>query len=218
MFRRRGQDLIVPKVVFGITLACMLLFSAAGAQTSEAGADPVFQKMLGVNKGLASYKAHIVVQTRLPLGSFILRGTLYGRDEQSKVIFDNVPAIARSSVENQPSIGAASSWRKQYAISVASRTADATTYHLVPLAQGDVRSIDAVVQNASGLVQRYVWSNKNGMTITSDQTYDSVGGYQLVHTTSTKTRGGGVRADSETTFTDYELNVSLPDSIFAAKS
>jgi hypothetical protein len=204
------------RLAFGITLAFMSL-SAAGAQTVEPSADPVFQKMLGVNRGLTSYKAHINVETRLPIGSFALHGTLYDRDEQSKVIFDNVPAIARSTVENQPSIGPASSWSKQYAISVVSRAADATTYHLVPLAQGGVRSIDAVVQNASGLVQQYVWSNTNGMTITSDQTYESVGGYQLIQTTSTKTRGGGVHADSETTFTDYELNVSLPDSIFAAK-
>jgi MFS family permease len=134
---------------------------------------------------------------------------------RSRASFDNVPAIAKSTVENQPSIGAASGWSKQYAISVVSRTADATTYRLLPLAHERVRSIDAVVQNASGLVQRYVWSNSNGLTITSDQTYESVGGYQLVGSTSTKTRGG-VRADSQTTFTNYQLNVALPDSVFTA--
>ncbi|MGP6191835.1 MAG: hypothetical protein ACLPSH_17570 [Vulcanimicrobiaceae bacterium] len=215
MHKRRGRVLIWSKVGFGLALACLAL-SAAGAQTFEASTDPVFQKVLGVNKGLASYEAHMEVATHLPLGGFTLRGTLYSRDEQSKVIFDNIPAIARPIVENQPSIGPASSWAKRYAISVLSRTADATTYHLVPVEQGSVRSIDAVVQNSSGLVQRYAWSKQNGVTITSDQTYESVGGYQLVRTSSTKTRGGGVHADSETTFSNYQLNVRLPDSVFAA--
>jgi outer membrane lipoprotein-sorting protein len=216
MKRMRADKIAMSKLALGMTLACVS-FSSAGAQTTAASSDPVFEKMLSVNKGLSSYKAHINVETRLPLGSFTLHGTLYDRGEQSKVVFDNVPAIAKSSVENQPSIGPASSWRKQYAISVISRTTDATTYHLVPLVQDAVRSIDAVVQNASGLVQQYVWSNKNGMTITSNQSYETVGGYQLVQTTSTRTRGGGVHADSETTFTDYQLNVSLPDSVFSAK-
>jgi outer membrane lipoprotein-sorting protein len=213
MHSRQAVKLIASKVVFGITLTGVSV--AAGAQTFDAGADPVFQKMLGVNRGLTSYKAHLDVATRLPLGSFTLHGTVYQRGEHSKVVFDNVPAIAKSSVENQPSIGPASVWRSQYAITVSSRTADATTYHLVPLASGGVRSIDAVVQNASGLVQRYVWLKTNGMTITSDQTYGFVDGYELVHTTSTETRGGGVHADSQTTFTDYQVNLSLPDSLFA---
>lgn len=215
MQRKPSRVLIGARAAFGVALAC-LAFSAAGAQTFETSTDPVFQKVLGVNKGLASYQAHMEVATRLPLGSFTLRGTLYSRTDQSKVVFDNVPAIARPMVENQPSIGPASSWAKRYAISVLSRTSDATTYHLVPLEQGSVRSIDAVVQNSSGLVQRYAWSQQNGMTITSDQTYEAVGGYQLVRTTSTKTRGGGVHADSETTFSNYQLNVRLPDSVFAA--
>ena len=178
--------------------------------------DAVFQKMLGVNKGLQSYQAHIDVQTRLPFGGFTLRGTLYDRGDRSKVIFDNVPAIARSSVENQPSIGAASNWHNRYAISLVSHTAGLTTYRLVPISAEGVRSIDAIVENASGLVQEYVWSNSNGMTITSDQTYELVGSYQLVGSVATKTRGAGVHADSTTTFTNYQLNVTVPESVFPA--
>jgi outer membrane lipoprotein-sorting protein len=203
------------KIAFGIALACLSM-APAGAQTFDSSTDPVFQKMLGVNKGLQSYKAHIEVATRLRLGSFTLRGTLYDRGDKSKVVFDNVPSIAKSTVENQPSIGAASTWPARYTISVVSRTPVTTSYRLVPTASESVRSIDVVVLNASGLVQEYVWSNSNGMTITSDQTYESIGGYQLVETTSTTTRGAGVHADSKTMFTNYELNVAVPDSIFTA--
>jgi len=208
-----GTPQSLRKAVFGIALACVLPI-AAGAQSFDPGADPVFQKMRGVNSGLASYTAHITVVTHLRLGGFTLHGTLYDRGDESKVSFDNIPALAKSIVENQPSIGPASSWRKAYTITVTAHTGDSTTYHLVPLTGSGVCSVDATVQNATGLVQQYVWSNSNGMTITSDQTYETVGGYQLVHATSTKTRGGGIHADSQTTFTDYQINVNVPDSIF----
>ncbi len=202
------------KIAAAIALASVTL-SAASAQTFDSSKDPVFQKVVRLNKGLASYEAHIEVATRLPLARFTLRGTLYSRGDQSKVIFENVPAIAKPLLENQPSIPV-SSLAKRYAISVVSRTAEITTYHLVPLEPESVRSIDVAVQNASGLVQRYVWANKNGMTITSDQTYETIGGYYLVSATSTKTRGGGLHADSETAFSNYRLNVKVPDSVFAA--
>lgn len=200
------------KIVAAIALACATL-SAASAQTFDSSKDPVFQKVVRLNKGLASYTAHIEVATRLPLARFTLRGTLYSRGDRSKIVFDNVPAIAKPLLEGQPSIPA-SSLQKRYAISVVSRSAEATTYHLVPREPESVRSIDVVVQNSSGLVQRYVWVNKNGMKITSNQAYESIGGYQLVSTTSTQTRGA-IHADSETTFSDYRLNVSVPDSVFA---
>jgi outer membrane lipoprotein-sorting protein len=214
----------VSKVTLSVSLAVVLVCVAGApapvyAQTTfDPRTDAVFQKMLGVNKGLQSYEAHVDVQTRLPLGSFTLHGTLYDLGDRSKVVFDHVPAIARSSVENQPSIGAASNWPKLYAISLISRTPGLTTYRLVPVSAEGVRSIDAVVDNASGLVQEYVWSNTNGLTITSDQTYELVGGYQLVGSVTSKTRGAGVRADSTTTFTNYQLNVTVPESVFTANS
>jgi hypothetical protein len=204
------------KLALGISLASIAL-PVRGAETSAPTGDPVFQKLLDSNKGLASYKAHITVQTRLPLGNFTLHGTVYSRGERSKVVFDNIPAIAKRVVDNQPSIGPAASWSKQYMVSVASRTPDVSTYHLVPIVPGSTGSIDVSVQNTSGLVQHYFWTNTNGTMISSDQTYETIGGYQLVKSTSTKTRGGGVRADSESTFADYALNVSVPDAVFAAK-
>ena len=205
---------LVSNIALAAAVVCMAA-APARAQTFDPSTDAVFQKMLGANKGLQSYQAHVDVQTRLPLGHFTLHGTLYDRGDRSKVVFDNVPAIARSSVENQPSIGAVSNWHQLYAMSLVSHAAGLTTCRLVPVSAEGVRSIDVVVENSSGLVQEYVWSNTNGMTITSDQTYEPIGGYQLVGSVATKTRGA-VHADSTTTFTNYQLNVTVPESVFAA--
>jgi hypothetical protein len=200
-----------------VALVSLGLCSAALSQTFDAAADPAFRKLLAANAGLGSYTAHIAVHTRLRISSFTLHGTLYGKNGRVKIVFDDIPAIAKSTVENQPELPPPSAWAASYSISVGAKDALTTTYHLVPLTEDRVKSVDALVQNASGLVVRYVWSNKNGLTITSDQTFAPVGVYQLVRTTTTKTRGDGIRADSETTFSDYQLGAQVPDSIFPAQ-
>jgi outer membrane lipoprotein-sorting protein len=200
-----------------VALVSLGLCSAALAQTFDAAADPAFQNLLAANAGLGSYTAHITVHTRLRISSFTLHGTLYGKNGRVKIVFDDIPAIAKSTVENQPELPPPSTWATSYAISVGAKDALTTTYHLVPLTEDRVNSVDTVVQNASGLVVRYVWTNKNGLTITSDQTFAPVGVYHLVRTTTTKTRGDGIRADSETTFSDYQLGAEVPDSIFPAQ-
>lgn len=128
--------------------------SAALSQTFDAAADPTFRKLLAANAGLRSYTAHITVHTRLRLSSFTLHGTIYGKNGQVKIVFEDIPAVAKSTVENQPELPPPSSWAASYAISVGAKDALTTTYHLVPLAQDRVNSVDAVVPNASGLVVR----------------------------------------------------------------
>jgi hypothetical protein len=201
--------------VLPVIVAC--LSNAVGVSVAfDPSTDPVFQKMVRVNAGLKSYTAHVDVETRVLFGRFTLHGTLYDWGSASKVVFDDVPGIAKSAVENQPAIEAPSAWPARYRIGIVSQTPDTTTYQLVPLDPGDRRTVDAVVQNDSGLVSEYIWSNVNGMTITSFQTYESVAGYQLVQSTITKTRGRGLRASSTTSFTEYALNGAIPGSVVSA--
>jgi hypothetical protein len=198
---------------------CAAMLAAAGpvfAAPYSPSTDPVFKKMLALNHDLGSYTAHIDVKTRVNILSFSLHGTLYAKGERTKVQFDNVPGIAKSSVENQPSVSAPSTWPADYEMSIAVRDATTTIYHLVPRASDSpVTSVDVTVANASGLVQRYLWTNVNGSTIASDQTYASIEGHELPISSSTDVRGKGINSKSETTFSNYQLNVEVPDAIFA---
>jgi hypothetical protein len=186
------------------------------APAFDPAADPVFQKALDVNRGLRTFRGKISVHTRLLLGSFTLRGTIYEREGIDKIVFDNVPGIAKSFVDQQPTVGEPPTWLKQYAISLERRDADTTTYRLEPRTAGSVRSIEAVVQNDSGLVTRYVWKNANGTSIASDQTYETIEGFRLVASSRTALRGGVLNADSSSTFEDYALNVDVPDAVFSS--
>jgi len=206
---------IVQRLIPGIFAASATLAQAAG-QTLDASSDSVYQKALGVNKGLQSYTAHIAVETRVFFGRFGLDGTVYRRGDRQIVVFDRVPAIARAAVSNMPTITGPGDWPRRYAMSIAARSADTTTFRLIPLRAENARSIDVVVSNASGLVLEYAWSNVNGQTITSDETYETIGGYELVRSSTTTTRGSGVHADSTTIFTNYALNATVPDSILAS--
>jgi hypothetical protein len=101
-------------------------------------------------------------------------------------------------------------------MSIAARTADTTTFRLIPLRAENARSIDVVVSNVSGLELEYVWSTVKGGIITSDETYENIGGYELVGSSTTTTRGGGIDATSTTAFTSYALNATVPESILAS--
>jgi outer membrane lipoprotein-sorting protein len=200
-------------------LATLVTIASAAAQTTlDARTDPAYQKALAVNKGLQSFTAHIDVETRVFFGRFGLQGTLYRRGDRQIVVFDRVPAIARAAVSNMPTISGPGDWPKRYDMSVAARTADTTTFRLIPLRAESARSIDVVVSNASGLILEYAWSNVNGQTITSDETYETIDGYELVRSSTTTTRGGGFHANSTTVFTNYALNATVPDSVLAAQS
>jgi hypothetical protein len=206
---------LVQLVMFGTIVACATISPAAG-QTFDARTDPVYQKVLDVNKGLQSYTAHIAVETRVFFGHFGLDGTVYRRGDQSIIVFDRVPSIARSAVNNMPTISGPGDWPRRYAMSIAAQTSDTTTFRLIPLRAENARSIDVVVSNASGLALEYTWSNVNGQTITSDETYETIGGYELVRSCTTTTRGPGIHAASTTVFTNYALNATVPDSILAS--
>ncbi len=205
------------RVVATLTIAAAACLPAGpvAAQAFDASADPVFKKMVSVNAGLKSYTAHIDVKTAILFGSFTLHGTLYERGNRSAIVFDNVPAIAKSAVDDVPSIAGPSAWAQSYAISLAARTAEESTFHLVPLEAGEVSAIDAVVSNDSGLVREYTWTETSGATITSDQTYESVDGYQVVASTATKTGGRGMHTTSHATFTNYAINVDVPANVLA---
>lgn len=195
-------------------LAVATALPAAGA-TYQSATDPVFKKMVALNHDLTSYTAHIDVTTHVQILSFSLHGTLYAKGDRSQVRFDKVPGIAKSSVENQPSIGAPSTWPATYDISIAVRDETTTIYHLVPKdSASTVASIDVTVANATGLVQRYLWTNANGSTIASDQTYALIEGHELPVASASQVHGKGLNATSETTFSDYQLNVPVPDSVF----
>ncbi len=200
-----------------ITIVMTFLSRApAVADQFDPAGDPVFQKLLHVNAGPKSYTAHVDVETRMFFGRLNLHGTLYNWGSESKVVFDHVPALAKSAVDHQPSIEAPAAWSARYTIALLGQTPQTTTYRLIPREANDVREVDVAVQNATGLITQYVWSTASGMTITSAPTYESIDGYELVASTVTETRGGGLHTRSTTNFTNYALNETIPDSVISS--
>jgi len=206
---------LMQRLISSLFAACATIAPAAG-QTVDARTDLAYQKALGVNKGLQSYTAHIAVDTRVFFGRFGLDGTVYCRGDQSVVLFERVPMIAKAAVSKMPTISGPGDWPRRYAMSIAARTGDTTTFRLIPVRAENARSIDVVVSNASGLVLEYAWSIVNGQTITSDETYETINGYELVRSITTTMRGGVINAVSTTVFTNYAINAVVPESILAS--
>jgi len=209
----------MPVLRFSGAIAALLALALGAAASAgvaiHPAADPVFQRMLAVNHDLRSYTAQIEVRTRIGSRLSTLRGTVYAKGDRTKIRFDGVRAPGHPSVRHEPSIGAPSMWSRAYAVSIAVRDRTTTIFHLVPRAKGTgIDGIDVTVANATGLVQRYLWTDSDGTTIASDQHYEQIGGHVLPRFTQTQITGRGTRAESETTFSNYRLNAGVPDSVF----
>jgi len=208
------------RLTTSLVLAAVTTFLSSGVPAAADDFDPagdaVFQRMLHFNAGPKTYTAHVDVETRMFFGRMSLHGTLYDWGDESKVVFDHVPSLAKGAVDHQPSIEAPQQWTARYTIALVGQTPETTTYRLVPRRPGDVREVDVAVQSATGLITQYVWSTASGMTITSAPTYESIDGYELVASAVTETRGGGLCMRSTTNFTNYALNETIPDSVISS--
>jgi hypothetical protein len=176
--------------------------------------------MLGVNRDVRSSIADIEVRTHItsfPPMRLSFHGHAYFRapDKQS-VVFDDVPGVLHGMVKDSPAIVPAPAWPKHYRVSVVDRSADGVAiFHLMPRNEDDpLESADVTVDDSTGLVSRYEFYNKNGSTVTTDQTYVTIGKRQFVASQTGNAKGRGYRAEVITTFSNFQVNVPVPDEVF----
>jgi len=122
----------------------------------------------------------------------------------------------RGMVKDSPRILPASAWPKHYVVSVVDRSVEGVaTFELKPRDETDpLETAVVTVDHKTGLVSRYEFFNKNGSTIVTDQTYQQIGKHQFVVATTGNVRGSGYRAEVATTFSNYHINVPVPDEVF----
>ncbi len=205
----------------GIPLAILsvMLVAPAGAAPGGPFASAAYKKMVAQNAGLRSFEADIEVHTKLrsfPPVSLTFKGkTYFQAPDKSATRFENVPGALKGMVKDSPSIAPAATWRRHYAVTLVSDDGDVTIFHLVPKSSDDpLASADVTVDDRSGLVQQFSFENKNGSTVTSALQYAPVGPYMLVSSESGAANGRGYKSEVTTTFSNYQINVTIPSSVF----
>ena len=181
---------------------------------------PAYQRLLesqsGVQSSISDIEVHTKMRGFLPV-SLTFRGHSYFRaPDQQTVVFDNVPGIIRGMVKNKPTLQTAAMWPRYYEIQVGGDDGAATAFHLTPLdSKSALASIDVTVNDETGYMTRLCFTNKNGPEVTTEQTYGEIERHAVIVAQSGETHGAGYRADVTTAFTDYRINVPVPDSVFA---
>ena len=201
----------------GITvLACALALGFAPARAANAPGALV-QRMAAVNPGLQSYTAslHVVIAFHtLPLSPTLDGNYYFKRPDKQAVVFSSVPILAQQFQKIYPKIDPPATWPDLYDISVLGSNGGTTTLRLTPKHAGRVAHLDVTVDEASAMPSSFTWTYVDGGTVAFDQVYARVGGNYLIRTQSGKVNLPSYAADVTTTFSNFEVNVPVPDTVF----
>jgi hypothetical protein len=203
--------------------AALALILATGATSQAAGpsfaASAAYRNLVKNSGGIKTLSSVVDVQTKLrgfPPITLRLHGhSYYEAPLKSATVFENVPGPLKKMLSDSPSIAPAAAWGDVYEVTIESDVAGKSTFHLVPKdAASNLDHIDALVNDASGLVEEYDFESKNGASTTTYNSYTVVSGYPLVTSQTGTSHGHGYNADVTTSFSNYEINGQLPAGAF----
>ena len=203
-----------------ILAVAALLGSAVAAASAPESGDALVQRMAQANPDLQSYTAslHIVIAMRsMPYLSPALEGNYYfERPDKEAIVFQTVPILAQQFQKVYPKLDPPAVWPQRYAISVIARSESrsTTTLRLVPKRPGRVAHLDVVVDDATALPSAYTWSYVDGGSVSFEQSYTVVEGNYLVKTQTGRVNLASYDADVSSTFSDFKVNVPIPDNVF----
>jgi outer membrane lipoprotein-sorting protein len=203
------------------------LIAPLGSLAAPSGAafDPannaLFKRMLALNAALQSYKASVHLDVALktfPYLSPSFDGSVYfEKPNRQAVVFDTVPALASQFKKVYPNLDPPSSWPALYDVSVLGDSDGQTQFRLVPKKAGRVQHLDVTVDDANATVKSYTWTYSDGGYVTFNQQFTSIDGNYLVDKQSGHVELPSTKADVQSNFSNYRLNVAIEDSVFDGK-
>ena len=201
-----------------LALAFVLGAAVPGAGASPNG-DALLKRMADANPSLQSYTAamHVVIVLHsLPYLSPALDANYYyKRPDKQAVVFQSVPLLAEQFQKVYPKIDPPATWPRRYDISVLDESSISTTLRLVPKRQGRVQHLDVVVDNSNAMPTAFTWAYVDGGSVMFQQQYTVIDGSYVVKSQTGKVELPSYAADVTSTFSDFKLNVDIPDSVFA---
>lgn len=202
------------------SIVCALALLAVSLPVSGAAQDDLLARMSSANNGLHAYtatmKAHVVMTT-FPFLTTDLDGTYYHKnpDLDKLEITGGLPGVAQQFSKLYPHIIPPSEWSEVYTVDKVADDGSAAHFKLVPKKQGNVQSIEAVVDDKRATVTSMTWSYANGGTAEMTNTYGNVKGYTLITSQSGNVDEPQYKGTISSTMSNYKINPSIPDSVFS---
>ena len=195
-----------------------LLAALAVPGTAGASGDAL-AKAVALNGGLQSFTAalhaDVSLHAFLPLSASLDGTTYYKEPNQYKVaITSGLPAMAQQFDRVYPRIVTPAHWEATYVVTVGSDNGSETSVNLVPRTQGNIESINATIDDATGGVTGMRWNYRNGGWASMTQQLAPVSGFLLPVKQQGHVQEPGYVADIGTTLSSYHVNVPIADSVF----
>jgi len=206
-----------------ILAAGLALYSSptlADPGASAVPASDVYARMQHVNDNLASYQADVTVAIAThgpPFISPTLQGKMYfKKPDKSAVVFDTVPFIAQQAKHVVAQLEPPAQWPQLYVVTPTGDDGTTSTFRLVRKKNGRIDHVDVRVDDSSATVSAMTYYyNDNGGSIAFTQKYDKVGDDYVLKEQDGKVDIPHYNADVTSTFSNYQLNVSVPDNVFS---
>ncbi len=206
---------------FSLAAALALSASPTLADTGASATAPsdVYARMQRVNAGLASYQADVTVAILThgpPFISPTLQGKIYyKKPDRNAVVFDTVPFIAQQAKHVVAQLEPPAEWPQVYDVTPTGDDGTTATFRLVRKKNGRIDHVDVRVDDKSATVSSMTYFYRdNGGTIAFAQSYDQVGENYLIKQQNGKVDIPHYNADVTSTFSNYQVNVSVPDTVF----
>jgi len=188
------------------------------AAPTDVRSNAVYKRLIAQTAGVKTLQSEISVHTQMksfPPISLTFHGhSYYSAPDKQATKFDNVPGPLRRMMADSPSIAPARAWPSVYDIEIIPQGSQ-TIFRLTPQdPSSPLDHVDATIDNATGLVLTFAFTNKNGSTTTTENTYTAIGRHEFVSSQTGESTGHGYHAEITTTFSDYQVNQPLPDDAF----
>ncbi|HET9029296.1 MAG TPA: hypothetical protein VFN49_03900 [Candidatus Aquilonibacter sp.] len=181
--------------------------------------DDLLSRMTGIDKTLHSYtatlRAHVVLTT-FPFLSTDLEGTYYHKDPDRNTlkITSGLPAIAQQFGTLYPKIVPPAHWADVFTVEKTGDDGIVTRFKLTPKGEGNVQSIDAVVDDKRATLTSMTWHYSNGGSAVMNNTWGTQHGYLVVTGQTGTVDEPQYKGTITSTMTNYRFNPPIPDSVF----
>jgi hypothetical protein len=204
-------------------LAAAALLAGAAPSLPAAAQSPgdLYARMQHVNAGLRSYQADLTVAIEthgFPYISPTLQGKAYYKQpDKTAVQFQSVPALAGQLKKVVAQMEPPAEWPKLYDVTPTGDDGTTATFKLVRKKNGRIDHVDVKVDDKTATVTGMTYYYKDqGGTVSFTQSYDEIGGNYVVKSQNGKVDIPHYNADVTSTFSNYKINVAIPDSVFQA--
>ena len=204
-----------------LSLAAALTLSAAPtvADSVDVSGGDVYTRMQHVNTNLTSYQADVSVAILThgpPFISPTLQGKAYfKKPDKNAVVFDTVPLLAQQAKHVVAQLEPPAEWPQVYDVTATGDDGTTATFRLVRKKNGRIDHVDVTVDDSTATVKGMIYYYKdNGGTIAFTQSYDRVGDDYVLKQQNGKVDIPHYNADVTSTFSNYQLNVAVPDAVF----